>query len=58
MRFSDSDLHVSRAGKQVYSNVRDEQNQLHFNPDHTYRLIRDRYLESDPLPLPSEPANP
>lgn len=58
VRFSDSDLHVSRAGKQVYSSVRDEQNQLHFSPDHTYRLIRDRYLETDPLPLPSEPVDP
>jgi hypothetical protein len=54
VRFSDSNLHVSHGGTEIYSSVRDDKNQLHFNPDHTYRLIRDRYLEVDPLPLPSE----
>jgi len=52
VRFSDSDLFVAYAGKEVWSSVRDDRNQLHFNPDHTYRLIRDKYID-EPLETPS-----
>jgi hypothetical protein len=45
VRFSDSDLHLQYRGKEIWNNVRDDKNQLHFNPDHTYRLIRDRAIE-------------
>lgn len=49
IRFSDSDLHVQRNGKEVWNSVRDEtRNTLYYNPDHTYRLIRDRYVEELP----------
>jgi hypothetical protein len=49
IRFSDSDLHVQYGGKEVWNSVRDEtKNTLHFNGDHTYRLIRDRYVEELP----------
>jgi hypothetical protein len=49
IRFSDSDLHVQRDGKEVWNSVRDEtRNTLYYNPDHTYRLIRDRYVEELP----------
>jgi hypothetical protein len=51
IRFSDSDLFVNRDGKEIWSSVRDDRNQLHFNPDHTYRLIRDKYID-DPLIAP------
>lgn len=45
VRFSDSDLYLQHQGKHAWSSIRDERNQLHFNPDHTYRLIRDRYID-------------
>jgi hypothetical protein len=48
IRFSDSDLFVQHSGKEVWSSVRDEKNQLHFNPDHTYRLIRDKFIDELP----------
>jgi hypothetical protein len=48
IRFSDSDLFVQHGGKEVWTSVRDERNQLHFNPDHTYRLIRDKTLDELP----------
>ena len=49
IRFSDSDLHVQHDGKEVWNSVRDEtKNTLHYNGDHTYRLIRDRYVEELP----------
>jgi hypothetical protein len=49
IRFSDSDLHVQHDGKEVWNSVRDEtRNTLHYNGDHTYRLIRDRYVEELP----------
>lgn len=49
IRFSDSDLHVQHGGKEVWNSVRDEtKNTLHYNGDHTYRLIRDRYVEELP----------
>jgi hypothetical protein len=48
IRFSDSNLYVQHAGKEVWKSVRDDQNQLHFNPDHTYRLIRDKAIEELP----------
>jgi hypothetical protein len=48
IRFSDSNLYVQHAGKEVWSSVRDDQNQLHFNADRTYRLIRDKYIEELP----------
>ena len=48
IRFSDSDLHVQHGGKEIFSSIRDDKNQLHFNPDHTYRLIRDRAIDELP----------
>jgi hypothetical protein len=48
IRFSDSDLHVQLHGKEVWNSVRDDKNTLHFSPDHTYRLIRDRYVDELP----------
>ena len=48
IRFSDSDLFVQHRGKEVWSSVRDTKNTLHFNPDHTYRLIRDRFIDELP----------
>jgi hypothetical protein len=48
IRFSDSNLYVQHRGKEVWSSVRDDQNQLHFNPDHTYRLIRDKSIDELP----------
>jgi hypothetical protein len=39
---------VQLAGKEVWSSVRDDKNTLYYNPDHTYRLIRDRHLEELP----------
>lgn len=54
IRFSDSDLFVQHSGKEVWTSIRDDRNQLHFNPDHTYRLIRDRHI--DELPELAETA--
>jgi hypothetical protein len=48
IRFSDSDLFVQLSGKEVWTSIRDDKNQLHFNPDHTYRLIRDRHIDELP----------
>lgn len=48
IRFSDSNLFVQHKGKEVWTSVRNEQNQLHFNPDHTYRLIRDKAIAELP----------
>lgn len=48
VRFSDSNLYVQHAGKEMWTSVRDDDNQLHWNPDHTYRLIRDRHVEELP----------
>ncbi len=48
IRFSDSDLYVQHRGKEVWNSIRDDKNQLHFNPDHTYRLIRDRSIPELP----------
>lgn len=48
IRFSDSNLYVQRRGKEIWSSIRDERNQLHFSPDHTYRLIRDKHIEELP----------
>jgi len=48
IRFSDSNLYVQHLGKEVWSSVRDDKNQLHFNPEHTYRLIRDRAIAELP----------
>ena len=48
IRFSDSDLFVQHSGKEVWTSIRDDKNQLHFNPDHTYRLIRDRHIDELP----------
>ena len=48
VRFSDSNLYVQHKGKEVWTSIRDDQNQLHFNPDHTYRLIRDKFMDELP----------
>lgn len=48
IRFSDSDLFVQHKGKEIWSSIRDERNQLHFNPDHTYRLLRDKAIDELP----------
>jgi hypothetical protein len=48
IRFSDSNLYVQRGGKEIWASIRDERNQLHFNPDHTYRLIRDKQIDELP----------
>jgi hypothetical protein len=48
IRFSDSDLFVQHSRKEVWTSIRDDKNQLHFNPDHTYRLIRDRHIDELP----------
>lgn len=45
LRFSDSSLYVERGGKQVWTSVRDEKNELFFNADHTYRLICDKIVD-------------
>ncbi len=52
IRFSDSNLYVQNAGKDVWRSLRDQRNQLHFNADHTYRLLRDKTI--DELPELSE----
>lgn len=57
VRFSDSNLYVQHKGKEVWSSVRDDRNQLHFNPDHTYRLIRDKVIDELPELAP-EPDTP
>jgi hypothetical protein len=49
IRFSDSNLYVQHQGKEIWSSVRDDANQLHFNPDHTYRLLRDKAIEELPV---------
>jgi hypothetical protein len=42
-------LYVERGGKEIWTSIRDdERNQLHFNPDHTYRLIRDKFIDELP----------
>jgi hypothetical protein len=48
IRFSDSNLYVKREGKEIWTSIRDERNQLHFNPDHTYRLLRDKQIDELP----------
>jgi len=48
VRFSDSNLYVQHKGKEVWTSIRDDQNQLHFDPDHTYRLIRDKFMDELP----------
>lgn len=48
LRFSDSDLRVQHHGKEVWSSIRDDRNQLFFNPDHTYRLLRDKTIPEFP----------
>ena len=48
VRFSDSNLYVQHKGKEVWTSIRDDQNQLHFNPEHTYRLIRDKFMDELP----------
>ena len=48
IRFSDSNLFVQHDGKEVWSSIRDDNHQLYFNPDHTYRLIRDRAIDELP----------
>jgi hypothetical protein len=41
-------LLVQHAGNDAWSSVRDDKNQLHHNVDHTYRLIRDGYIDELP----------
>lgn len=48
VRFSDSNLYVKLDGKDAWDSIRDDENTLHFNPDHTYRLIRDRHIDELP----------
>jgi hypothetical protein len=48
VRFSDSNLYVQHSGKEVFTSIRDDRNQLHFNPDHTYRLLRDKPIDELP----------
>lgn len=48
IRFSDSNLYVRLAGKEVWTSIRDDKNQLHYSPDHTYRLIRDKFIDELP----------
>ncbi len=48
VRFSDSDLHLAHRGKEIFNSIRDDKNQLHFSPDHTYRLFRDRAFDERP----------
>lgn len=48
IRFSDSDLHVQHDGRDIWNSIRDDKNQLYFNPDHTYRLFRDRAIDELP----------
>jgi hypothetical protein len=55
IRFSDSNLYVKHQGKEVWTSIRDDQNQLHFNPDHTYRLIRDKAIDELPELVTSAP---
>lgn len=55
IRFSDSDLHVEHDGREIFSSIRDDKNQLHFNPDHTYRLFRDRAIDELPELAPQSP---
>lgn len=55
VRFSDSDLYVQLGGKEVWSCIRDNKNQLHFNPDHTYRLMRDKTIPELPELAPPSP---
>jgi hypothetical protein len=58
IRFSDSNLYVQRRGKEIWTSIRDNQNQLHFNPDHTYRLIRDKHIDELPELAATEDAVP
>lgn len=48
VRFSDSNLHVRLRGEEVWSSVRNDQHTLHYNADHTYRLLRDRFIPELP----------
>lgn len=48
VRFSDQDLFVQHKGKEVWTSVRDDANQLFFNPDHTYELIRAATIDELP----------
>lgn len=54
LRFSDSNLYVQNHEKEVWSSVRDERNQLFFNPDHTYRLLRDKSIAELPELAPGK----
>lgn len=56
IRFSDSNLYVQHRGKEIWTSIRDDKNQLYFNPDHTYRLIRDKQV--DELPELAEVIQP
>lgn len=47
-RFSDSNLFVQHKGQEVWSSIRDEQNQARHNADHTYRHIPDKTIEELP----------
>jgi hypothetical protein len=55
LRFSDSNLYVRHNGKDVWSSVRDDKHTLHHSADHTYRLIRDRYLDELPQIVSESP---
>jgi hypothetical protein len=48
IRFSDSNLYVQHKGKEVWTSIRDNAHTLHYNADHTYRLIRAHYLDELP----------
>lgn len=56
IRFSDSDLFVQHKGKEIWSSIRDDRNQLYFNPDHTYRLLRDKFIDELPDLATEKPA--
>ena len=44
-RFSDLDLHVAYKGSEVWSSVRSEENVWEHDPQHLYRLYRDRRID-------------
>jgi hypothetical protein len=44
-RFSDYDLHVDHQKTEVWKSIRDAENTLYNDPQHTYRLYQDRLID-------------
>jgi hypothetical protein len=44
-RFSDYNLHVAHRASEVWSSIRNTDNTLNNDPEHKYRLYRDRIID-------------